>query len=315
MYFLFRGVPVLALGLVSVSWAFAQNSAETDQGQPLPSAPQPRVQVAMLDARAEWAGDSSSLDNQPGDGSVNRQVEPPKSQHDIANEQLKEEEQQRVVGMLPTFNVSYRTNAVSLTPGQKMSLALHSVFDPAAFVVPWLEAGYKEGLDSDPGFGWGVEGLSKRAGAIYLDNLNGTIIGNGIFPIIFRQDPRYFRLGHGTVTHRILYSVATNFICLHDNTHKWEINYSNILGNIAGGAISNLYYPASSGTGVGQTFSDGLLVTAVGGIGSVFEEFWPDLSRKFLHKDPTHGLDAQAKAEDEAERKARKEAKKAEAGQ
>ena len=133
---------------------------------------------------------------------------------------------------------------------------------------------------------------------------DGTIIGNGLLPAILHQDPRYFRLGHGTVTHRLLYALATNVICKHDNTHKWEPNYSNVGGNIISGAISNLYYP-SSGSGIGETFTNGLTVTAEGGAGSIFQEFWPDISRKFLHKDPTHGLDAEARAADKAAKEAK----------
>ena len=151
----------------------------------------------------------------------------------------------------------------------------------------------------DNGFGWGPEGYGKRAGAAYLDAFDGTMIGNGILPSILHQDPRYFRLGHGTFTHRLLFALATNVICKHDNTHKWEPNYSNLGGNILSGAISNLYYPAGN-SGVGRTITNGLTVTAEGGAGSIFQEFWPDISRKFLHKDPTRGLDAQACAADEA---------------
>lgn len=110
---------------------------------------------------------------------------------------------------------------------------------------------------------------------------------------------RYFRLGHGTKTHRLFYAIATTVICKHDNTGRWEPNYSNVAGNIISGAISNLYYP-SSNSGFGQTIANGLTVTAEGTIGGVFDEFWPDISRKLFHKDPTHGLDAQMKAADQA---------------
>jgi hypothetical protein len=88
-------------------------------------------------------------------------------------------------------------------------------------------------------------------------------------------------------------------MCKHDNTHKWEPNYSNVGGNIISGAISNLYYPSGS-SGFGQTITNGLTVTAEGGAGSIFQEFWPDISRKLFHKDPTHGLDAQAGTADKA---------------
>ena len=123
------------------------------------------------------------------------------------------------------------------------------------------------------------------------------MIGNAILPSILRQDPRYYRMGHGTAAHRILYAAATSFICKHDGTGKWEPNYSNVGGNITAGALSNLYYP-SGDTGVGHTIATGFVVTAEGAIGAEFDEFWPDISRKMFHKDPTHGLDAEMKAAD-----------------
>ena len=43
--------------------------------------------------------------------------------------------------------------------------------------------------------------------------------------------------------------------------------------------------------------------------GSMFDEFWPDISRKFLHKDPTHGLDAQVRANAAAQKQAQQNAK------
>jgi hypothetical protein len=246
------------------------------------------------------AATGSSSSQVPGAQSTAQQ-----SQREKAEEQMKEEERQRVVGVVPAFNVSYRADAVSLSAGQKMRLAFRSAVDPATFAGAFLVAGYHEAIDDDTGFGWGIEGYGKRSGAAYLDAFDGTMIGNGILPSILHQDPRYFRLGHGTTTHRLLYALVTNVVCKHDNTGKWEPNYSNVAGNITSGAISNLYYP-SGNSGVGQTFSNGMIVTAEGGIGSIFEEFWPDISRKLFHKDPTHGLDAQARAQDAAEKAGRK---------
>jgi hypothetical protein len=195
------------------------------------------------------------------------------------------------------FNTTYHWDAASMTASQKMSLALRSSVDPFQFAAAFLVAGYHEALDQDPGFGWGPEGYFKRSGAAYLDAFDGDIIGNGILPAVLHQDPRFFRMGpaHGTVKHRILYALATNVVARHDVTHKWEPNYSNVGGNIIAGAISNPYYP-SSNSGWGQTISNGMIVTAERGIGSLFQEFWPEISRKFLHKDPTHGLDAQQAA-------------------
>jgi hypothetical protein len=284
----------------------------------LPEAPQPQVALAAIEPlrQAPQAEQSQSAPSpapgpavQDSSSSQTASQHPvaEESKHDKAKEQIKEQEKQRVVGILPSFNVSYRSDAVSLSAGQKMSLAFRSATDPVAFAAAFLVAGYHEAQDDDKGFGWGIEGYGKRSGAAYLDAFDGSMIGNGILPSILHQDPRYFRLGHGTITHRVLYALATNVICKHDNTGKWEPNYSNVGGNILSGAISNLYYPSGS-SGIGQTFTNGLTVTAEGGAGSIFQEFWPDVSRKILHRDPTHGLDALARAQDAARKQAAQEA-------
>ncbi|MFP5235026.1 MAG: hypothetical protein ACLGSD_03920 [Acidobacteriota bacterium] len=227
------------------------------------------------------------------------------TQHEKAAEQIRQEEKQRILGVVPNFGTTYVSNAASLTAGQKMQLAFRSAIDPGTFAIAALVGGTHELGDEDKGFGWGAAGYGKRAGAAYLDAFDGSMIGGGILPVIFHQDPRYFRLGHGSAKHRVLYALASPFICKHDRTGRWETNYSNIAGNTIAGAISNLYYP-SAGAGVGQTITNGMVVTAEGGVGSVFVEFWPDLSRKLFHKDPTDGQDARMRAQDWAEKAARK---------
>ncbi len=208
------------------------------------------------------------------------------------------------MGILPAFNTSYDANAASLSPDQKVSLAFHSAIDPYTFGIAFIVAGLGEARDDNVGEGWGPVGYFRRSGAAYLDAFDGTMIGNAFLPVLLHQDPRYFRRGYGTVTHRLFYAIATSYICKHDNTGKWEPNYSNVGGNIIAGAISNLYYP-SQGSGWGHTITDGFVVTTEGTFGGVLQEFWPDLSRKFFHKDPTHGQDALARAADAARKKAK----------
>jgi hypothetical protein len=69
--------------------------------------------------------------------------------------------------------------------------------------------------------------------------------GNGpLFPRttvktgVTSEDPRYFRLGSGSFTHRFLYSAATTIWCKRDNG-TWGPNYANVLGNFISGGISN----------------------------------------------------------------------------
>jgi hypothetical protein len=277
----------------------------------LPDAPMPQTNVALaMESPDPPASSSSQAQQSSSDQSDTaqdtsssqtsaQQPETQQSRHEQAEEQIKEEEKQRVVGVVPTFNITYRQDAIPLTAGQKMNLAFHSAVDPVTIGTAFVVAGYHEVANDLSGFSWGVKGYGERVGAAYLDSFNATMLSNAVFPILCRQDPRYFRLGHGTVHHRILYSLATNFVAKNDYNGKWGPNYGNILGNMSAGALSNLYYP-NSNAGFGLTLTTTAIQIAEGAGGSIFNEFWPDISRKVLHKDPTHGLDAQFADEDRA---------------
>jgi hypothetical protein len=290
-------VPQVEVAQAAGAQTADSQTSDSQASDPQTSDPEAAQKTGQAPNASTAQGGSSS--SQASSSSSAQQPSGQETQQQKAQEQLKEQEHQRVLGIVPAFNTSYRSDAVSLTAAQKLSLAFHSSIDPFTFAAAFLVTGYHEALDEDTGFGWGWEGFGKRSGAAYLDAVDGTMIGNGFLPALLHQDPRYFRLGHGTKTHRILYAMATNIMCKHDNTGKWEPNYSNVGGNIIAGALSNLYYPAQN-SGWGQTISNGMIVTAEGGIGSLFQEFWPDISRKVLHKDPTHGLDAQMQAQDKA---------------
>ena len=196
---------------------------------------------------------------------------------------LKQEEHQRILGVVPNFNtVESSAGVPSLSPRQKFHLMYKSSVDPFVFVADGFVAGLSQARNTNPGFGQGAEGYFKRFGASYLDTADGNLWGNAILPIVFKEDPRYFRLGSGTFTHRFLYSAATTVWCRRDNG-SWGPNYANVLGNFISGGISNAYYPAAD-RGVEQTADGALTVTAEGVIGAEFVEFWPDISRHLFKK-------------------------------
>jgi hypothetical protein len=295
-----RGSDTLLLAQTnSVSYAIESNPAyvrfaEVDfPDAPIPQTPAaPQSPASKPDPATPDVGTSSSTTKPATDTAQAADGTPQKSKEDIAEEQLKQQKKQRVFGFLPSFNTTYvGDEAVSLTRKQKIHLAFTSATDPVQFGIAGFVAGIGQARGSPDEYGGGIEGYAKRFGADYADSFNGAMIGNGFLPALLHQDPRYFRLGYGSKTKRIFYALSGAVRCKHDNTGKWEPNYSNMLGNLAAGGISNLYAPESD-RGVGNTFEGAALVTVEGGIGSIVQEFWPDLSRHFLHKDPTHGRDA-----------------------
>ncbi|MGH9642242.1 MAG: carboxypeptidase-like regulatory domain-containing protein, partial [Terriglobales bacterium] len=57
------------------------------------------------------------------------------TQVEVAQEQIKLEEKQRVLGVIPNFYVSYIPNAAPLDARQKFQLAFRSIVDPFTFLV------------------------------------------------------------------------------------------------------------------------------------------------------------------------------------
>jgi hypothetical protein len=205
------------------------------------------------------------------------------SQVEVAEAQLKDEEQQRVFGVIPNFYVVYAPNAPPLNPRQKFHLAWRSSIDPVTFLATGFFAGIEQATNEFSGYGQGAQGYAKRFGAGYTDTFISTMIGSAILPSLLKQDPRYFYKGTGATKSRILYAIANSVICKGDNG-KWEANYSGILGGLAAGGISNLYYPASD-RGVALTFENLGLGIAGSAAQNLFQEF---LVRKLTPKLPNY---------------------------
>jgi Carboxypeptidase regulatory-like domain len=202
----------------------------------------------------------------------------------VAEEQIKVEEKQRVLGVIPNFYVSYVPNAAPLNSKQKFKLAWKSTIDPVTILIVGAVAGVEQAQNHFRGYGQGAEGYGKRFGAGYADTVTSTFIGGAILPSLLKQDPRYFYKGTGTTRSRTLYAIANSVICKGDNG-RWQPNYSNILGNLAAGGISNLYYPAEDRNGAGLTFENAAIGIGATAIANLFQEF---VVRKFTPKLPNN---------------------------
>lgn len=204
---------------------------------------------------------------------------------EVAEDQIKEQEKQRVLGLIPNFYVSYVPNAVPLTSKQKFELAWRTSVDPVTFVVTGAFAGVQQAQNDYSGYGQGAQSYGRRYGASYADLVISTFIGSAMLPSLLRQDPRYFYKGSGSRRSRILYAIANSVICKGDDGH-WQTNYSGILGSVAAGGISNLYYPAKD-RGAGRTFESAVIGIGESAVVNLFQEFFVrKLTPKVLNHQP-----------------------------
>jgi hypothetical protein len=189
----------------------------------------------------------------------------------VATEQLKIEEKQRVFGIVPNFYVSYEKDPAPLTSKMKFALALKVATDPVTATGVGIVSAARQAANSiNYGQGWSAYG--QRFGATAADGFTDIMIGGAILPSLLHQDPRYFYQGTGTTSSRIRHAVFSAFVARGDDG-KSEPNYSTIGGDLASAAISNLYFP-SSNRGVGLVFGNFALGTA--------ERIGANLAQEFL---------------------------------
>ncbi len=200
----------------------------------------------------------------------------------LATEQVRAEEKQRVLGVIPNFYVVYDKNAVPLTTKLKFQLALKADTDAATIAGVTLLAGINQAADI-PDYQQGWKGYGQRFGAAYADGFTDIMIGGAILPSLLHQDPRYFYQGSGSKSSRLLHAISAPFLCKGDNG-KWQFNYSSVGGDLASGAISNLYYPESN-RGASLVFTGAAITTGGRIANALAQEF-------LLHKLTSHLKDS-----------------------
>lgn len=258
-----------------------QTSAPAAQQNSSSSAQQSSSSSAQQSSSSSSAQDTASPDSTaplPNETEEQRRAR----LHAEAEQEVRQEEKQRVAVVVPGFNIVMNGQAAPLSPKEKFSIVFHSLRDPYYFGIAAIDAGVGELQGSHAGYGWGASGYFKRMGAAYADNADGALIGNAILPVLWHQDPRYFRKGTGSVSSRMLHAALSTFVCRGDNG-KTQGNYSNVVGNFLAGAVSNVYYPAAD-RGVGLTLENGASVTLWGAVGAQLLEFGPDLNKLLHHK-------------------------------
>jgi len=228
---------------------------------------------------AEW---SSSVTVEPGQEktvadiklrilTVQRAVTVSYSEKEVAAQQFKAEEQQRVLRFIPNLYVTYEPHPEPLTTGMKFHLAYKSLTNPVFFARTAAWAGVQQAADSPSGWRQGTKGYGKRVGAGFADATTEGLIGNAILPSLLHQDPRYFYQGSGTKKSRALHSILAAFICKGDNG-KTQPNYSTWGGSLISSSISLAYYPSSDRNAqhVFRTFGIGMGLHVAGGLAQEF---------------------------------------------
>lgn len=190
-------------------------------------------------------------------------------------------EDHRIFGVLPNYRTADGSVPFErITTRYKFTIAMKDSFDWPVYPISGAFALLYQLEDSNPSFGQGVKGYARRFGASYADQAIGNLMAEAVMPTLFRQDPRYFRIGTGSKLHRTLYAL-TRVVVARNDDGKWTFNYGEWAGNSVAVAISNAYYPDSRD--VEDNVSKLCVQVATDAFSNVLKEFWPDI-RKKMHR-------------------------------
>ena len=186
----------------------------------------------------------------------------------------------RVFGVLPNYRTANASDAYSaLTARQKFTIATKDSFDYSLVFLAGGFAGLGQLTGQYPSLGQGVKGYAHRLATSYADQAVGSLMTEGLFPGLLHGDPRYFRRAEGSARSRTLYALSRIFVTRTDSGGT-RFNYSEWVGNAAGVALSNAYYP--DGRTAGANVAKLVEQCGTDAISQVLKEFWPDIRRKLF---------------------------------
>jgi hypothetical protein len=188
----------------------------------------------------------------------------------------------RILGIMPNFrSVSADTKLPPLSAKDKFILAGKDTFDYSSFLIAGIQAGFSMNGDSYPEFHQGVKGYARYYWHTLADTIDENFMVGGLGPIVFKQDNRFYTLGHGGFRKRTVYALTRVLISRKDDGDP-TFNYAEIIGSGAASGVSTLYYPTKyrTWTKVGQKW---LTSDIIDGANFMLKEFWPDINKFVFH--------------------------------
>jgi len=198
-----------------------------------------------------------------------------------------------LVLILPVFGFAQQTNfapATSgpattlspITPGQRAQWVIESTILPTNVLGNALGAGIETGLNSPKELGTHWTGFQKR----YVNSMATGALSNGIeagVGALWGEDPRYLPAAAGTsLKGRVMRTAKWTFMAANSDGTMHPA-YARFIAIPAANGLSNIWRPDSE-----TDFDHFAERTALGFAGhlggNAWNEFWPDVKKKVLHK-------------------------------
>lgn len=254
---------IISFALAAISFSGQQALSQTS------------VQATQTQSRAQAVADEISDEN-PSAKSLSSE----ESRAESVVSSVADAQQERNARGVQTF--------APLTSGQKMNRAFKRAFlSPEGYMRTAFSAAITEATEEDLPHKDTNDRLADGASRFAIrfgTRATRTILGSGVFPVLFKQDPRYERSGSKNIARRALHAASRVFVARGDNG-KLQPNYSRWAGSLSASALANLWEQSTPGRdriGTDATFrrfANSFITDAWQTV--VFSEFLPDVLRIF----------------------------------
>ena len=188
-------------------------------------------------------------------------------------------EEKRIMGVLPNYRTAEMgASSAPLTSKQKMTIAVKDTFDYPLVFIAAAYSGLYQADDSHPEFGQGAKGYFSRLGTSYTDQIDGNMLTEGILPVLLHEDPRYFRLAHGSIKERTWYALSRIVVTKTDSGRS-SFNAAEVFGNGIAAAVGLSYYPDDRD--VASYLQNWTTQLGTDAASQLLKEFWPDIKHKW----------------------------------
>ena len=189
----------------------------------------------------------------------------------------------RMFWVVPNFAaVSANTQLPPLSAREKFKLGTEDSVDYSSFVWAGLVSAQSMALRSYPEFGNGPAGYGRYYWRAFADQASGAFFTEAIFPVLTREDPRYYTMGHGGFFRRTAYALTRVVVTKTDSGGR-SFNYSEVVGNAFEAGLSNAYYPAEERS-LSKTTVNWATQLEAAALNNFFREFWPDIRQHIFRQ-------------------------------
>jgi len=157
--------------------------------------------------------------------------------------------------------------------------ASQCVQPPVSLFVAGFNAGLDHASNNDPTFGQGGSGYARRFGATFASQTTSRFFGDFLYPTVFFEDPRYYRMAYGSKKARLVHAMSHVVVARRDNGNSM-FNFTEWLATSSSLALNNPYHPGNQ-PGLAAAARNGAFSVLQDMGFDVLREFWPEVARKF----------------------------------